>query len=728
MDLATQRKDLLPAALAARPRGRAEELAGPSDTDIARLSDTVDQLEIKSENLAQDVRQAQGELEKRESQLHKARRALKKLAAPAASAEAAAAAAQQGLVRRERAAQAQREIQDALAALPGPVATPPEAGPLRDAKQQLAQAQHQVKVAESRFEKVKGATQQKQQMARDRAANSARVAQLARTHEGLLHGMANKCNVDSRTALEELGLPPVQKRAGLTGHKASLQQEFQVYLAGLTERGPDGRCRFRAAVNPGLSKLMAFDALVRTSLVAPTVPIALTACNAYKAAYPGPDNPGLEKVRVMAKLGLDRLSAGSDLLTMDQVVHANGRQKADKLARQSGVSATDAKLVQELRKKDIAGLSAQVRMVQELLLDNREELENTLARFLAAGLMGLQSEHTRYLGDAEAARQEANLRDPDLAARLTEVVQARTALKLAEAQVRALEPPRRDPPGRSAAAALPAAAAAPPVQDAWQGPGPVQDPEIRIATQRGRILELEAARDLARQCHGDVSGALRQTEQALHEARERLDAAWTIYAQWRQAAQRDLAQQRALQGARGVRLAELDEQIKAARAALHADPALRSLIDPWALQRVIEIHVDADDEAVRRRALQVTGLNGRYDSLEHMAQAVADVHEQALRQFPQLFAAQTEMQFQQAARQHPQYNIASKTIVNVSHDHGRLVGQGYDAKPDRTSRLIPLTRSEYGLAWREGRVVISHLHPGVPRRVLRTLAPALAEA
>ena len=154
---------------------------------------------------------------------------------------------------------------------------------------------------------------------------------------------------------------------------------------------------------------------------------------------------------------------------------------------------------------------------------------------------------------------------------------------------------------------------------------------------------------------------------------------------------------------------------------MRADPALRSLIDPQALQRVINRHLDPGDEELRRRALEKTGLNGRYDSVEHMAEAVADVHVAAQHRFPQLFAACTPAEFEQAAQAHPAYDATLKALVNIPHEHNRLVGQGYDAKIDRTERLIPLTRSEYGVAWCGDRVMVSHLHPGVPRRVLRTL-------
>jgi hypothetical protein len=427
----------------------------------------------------------------------------------------------------------------------------------------------------------------------------------------------------------------------------------------------------------------------------------------------------------MARLGLNKLSAGWDLLIRDEVAQASGRRKVGQPGRQRGVSVAEARQMRELRLNEASGLSKHASMLQELLQDNRAELEQFLGLALKAGITGLAIQRKGLLDDLEKAQQLADQLakpDPIVAARITEVTQARDALRQAEAKVKEIESQRPDPPRSDTIPTL-RPAAIPQIPSAPPGPGLARDSETRIARQQGRIRGLEAARDSARKVRDKASAARRRTDDDLQQARDRLAAAQAEHDQGREVAQQELAQQRVERGEQGTRLKELDAQIGQARADLLTDPALLGLIDRWALERVIEFHVDPDDEAVRQRALGQTGLNGRYDSLEHMAQAVVDVHEAAKSRFPHLFAAQTPQEFEQAAQKHPEYYDAKRNaLVNISHEHGDRVGQGYDDQPDRTSRLSQLTGSEYGLAWREDRVVVSHLHPSVPRRTLRPLA------
>jgi hypothetical protein len=361
-------------------------------------------------------------------------------------------------------------------------------------------------------------------------------------------------------------------------------------------------------------------------------------------------------------------------------------------------------------------------MLQELMQDNRAELEDSLSKFLTAGVTVLNDTRARFHGEAEAAQKLANQRDPDVAALTPKVIQARQALSQAEDKVKEIEAQRPDPPRPDTTRTL-RPAAIPQIPLAPPGPGLARDAETRSVRQWGRIPELDAARDLARQRHGKATAALSRTEDALQQARKCLKAAQAEHGQAREAAQHELTQLRAEQGEQSTQLKALNTQIEQARDGLRKDPALLGLIAPWALERVIKIHVDPNDDAVCRRALEQTSLNGRYDSLEHMAQAVVDVHEAAKRRFPPLFAARTLQEFEQAAKEYQrEYDETSQALVNVPHEHGRLIGLGYDDHADRTDRLLPLTRSEYGLAWRDGRVVISHLHPSVPRRTLTTLA------
>jgi hypothetical protein len=543
--------------------------------------------------------------------------------------------------------------------------------------------------------------------------------------DGVLHGMKHKTRRDSNTCLTTLGLPCLKDDGDKASQQQQLRQQFLTYRAGLAERRPDGRWQFRDIVAAGLPRLMAFDALMRTHLSMSIESLPTAACLAHEWPLPGLDDPDPETLRTvardMASKQMDRVSAIVGELASDKMVPVSGRQKVDKLARQRGAPVAEARPLHQLRRKNLSDVGPNARLLQDLLQDNRADLEDTLGRFITTGLEGVRSERARLAGEAEAVQRQANQPDPDLTARMKEVFEARQAYKQADDKVRAFEPEPRDLLRPDATPAQ-RAAAVPQIQAAPPGPGLARDAETRIGRQRGRILTLEAARDVARQRHDRASGVLRQVEEDQQSARERFEAAWAVHRQAREAAQQELAQLRVERGEHGARLRGLEQQIQQARAGLRADPALQSLIDRRALERVIKVHVDPDDDAVRWRALEETGLNGRYDSLEHMAQAVVDVHEAAKNRFPQLFAARTLQEFEQAAKEHPEYDAASKALVNVPHEHGRLVGQGYDAKPDRTGRLIPLTRSEYGLAWREGRVVISHLHPGVPRRTLRTLA------
>jgi F0F1-type ATP synthase membrane subunit b/b' len=715
MELGARRKALLQVVLAARPGGRGVDAAGPSDLDIARLSDAVATLESKSEDQAREVQAARRDLDTHENQLAKAKDALARLEA---------VAVQESRVPQGRSGPAQDPRPSAQTASPGPAATPPQASPLQEAKQRRAEAKSLLEAAEIRFEKARGPVQERLQSARDEAAKLRGWVEGVGSKDGVLHGMKNKTCRDSNDCLTALGLPCLKD----DGDKASQQQlrrQFLTYRAGLAERRPDDRWQFRATVVPGLPRLMAFDALIRTHLSMSIESLPTAACLAHEWPLAGLDDPDPETLRNvardMASRRMERVSAIVGELASDKMVPVSGRQKVDKLARQRGAPAAEARPLHQLRTKDLSDVGPNARLLQELLHDNRADLEDTLGRFITTGLEGVRSERARLAGEAEAVLRQANQPDPELTARMMEVVEARKAHKQADAKVQAFGPEPRDLPRPDATPAQ-RAAAIPQTQAAPSGPGLAQDVEIRIARQRGRILKLEAARDLARQRHGDASRVLRQAEEAQQNAREHFEAAWAVHRQAREAAQQELAQLRVERGEHGARLGEFDRQIGQARADLRTDPALLGLIDRWALQRVIEVHVDPNDDALRRRALEETGLNGRYDSLEHMAQAVVDVHEAAKSRFPQLFAARTLQEFEQAANKHPEYDVERKALVNIPHEHGRLVGQGYDAKPDRTSRLIPLTRSEFGLAWREGRVVVSHLHPGVPRRTLRTLA------
>lgn len=721
MTLRAQRKEVLQVALAARPGGPAVAVAGPSEADIVRLSKAFDRQVDKSAEQARDVQEAQRDLDKHESQLAKAMDALARLAGPADTAEPAAA--QESLVRQGRSAQAQHRSPGAQAASPAPAATPSQASPLQEAKQQLAKAKGQLEAANSRFKKAKDTAQQRQQSARAWVAELRGRVERVGSRAGLLHGMRGKVGRDSNMCLTALGLPGLRN----DDDKASLRQQFLTYRDGLTECRPgDGRWQFRAAVDPGLPKLMAFDALVRTHMYVAVESPLTGACKAYEGPLPDPNDPDPEyawKVaREMAGAQIDLASATLNKLAAKKTIRLSGRQKVVKQVRRSGATAVEARTLHQLRMTDVAEVNANARLLQALLQDNRADLEVTLGNFIATGFAGVRSERARLAREAEAAQQQANQPDPNLAARMNEVIKARQLVMQAEAKVQEFGPEPRDLPRPATPAQR--AAVVPQIQAALPGPGLARDPETRSIRQRGRILDLEAARDSARLRHGEACVAWLGTVAAQQKAREHLQAAWVAHAQARQAAQQDLAQQRLERGELGARLGELDRQIKQARADLRAAPALQSLIDPWALRRVIDVHVDPDDEALRQRALEETGLNGRYDSLEHMALAVADVHEAANRRFPLLFAARTPQEFEQAATQHPEYDAANKALVNIPHEHGCLVGQGYDAKPDRTSRLIPLTRSEYGLAWREGGVMITHLHPGVPRRTLKTLAPS----
>ncbi|TXD94431.1 hypothetical protein FUT87_07160 [Mitsuaria sp. TWR114] len=58
-------------------------------------------------------------------------------------------------------------------------------------------------------------------------------------------------------------------------------------------------------------------------------------------------------------------------------------------------------------------------------------------------------------------------------------------------------------------------------------------------------------------------------------------------------------------------------------------------------------------------------------------------------------------------------------VTDLVFDHGRQVGRGFSNALDRTERATPLQHSSYSLDFVQGRVVVSHLHPHVPRRTLQ---------
>ncbi|PIM50465.1 hypothetical protein CS062_24845, partial [Roseateles chitinivorans] len=179
-------------------------------------------------------------------------------------------------------------------------------------------------------------------------------------------------------------------------------------------------------------------------------------------------------------------------------------------------------------------------------------------------------------------------------------------------------------------------------------------------------------------------------------------------------ASREHEEARAAQAGLRERLAVTEARIGEVRETLHQAPARRAAISDLAWERAIDRHVGISDEAMRERAPE-TGHVGSYDSLSTLSQVVADLHAHVSwhADLRPVLAARNRREFDSAVARVP------GGVTDLVFDHGRQVGRGFSNALDRTERATPLQHSSYSLDFVQGRAVVSHLHPHVPRRTLQ---------
>ncbi|WP_343640907.1 hypothetical protein [Roseateles sp.] len=240
------------------------------------------------------------------------------------------------------------------------------------------------------------------------------------------------------------------------------------------------------------------------------------------------------------------------------------------------------------------------------------------------------------------------------------------------------------------------------------------DAEARRMRLRGDVDRYEAHAGEARSRVDQTARDIGKTQTELRRIEQAHEAAVAALAREAANASREREEAReALTGLR-ERLAVTEGRIGELREALHQAPARRAAISDLAWERAIDRHVGISDEAMRERAPE-TGHVGSYDSLVTLSRVVADLHAHVSwhADLRPVLAARNRREFDSAVARVP------GGVTDLVFDHGRQVGRGFSNALDRTERATPLQHSSYSLDFVQGRVVVSHLHPHVPRRTLQ---------
>lgn len=298
---------------------------------------------------------------------------------------------------------------------------------------------------------------------------------------------------------------------------------------------------------------------------------------------------------------------------------------------------------------------------------------------------------TRELGAAQAALSD--LRD---ARRQRDAAQSSPSAQSAQ-------PASRDAGPDAAIPQLPAAAGS-------SSP----DVDARRMRLRGDVDRHSAQADEARSRVDQTARDVGEAQAELRRSAQAHEAAAAALARDAANASREHDEVRAAQGGLREQLAVTEARIGELRETLHQAPARRAAISDLAWERTVERHVGISDEAMRERAPE-TGHVGSYDSLSTLSQVVADLHAHVSghADLRPVLAARNRREFDSAVARVP------GGVTDLVFDHGRQVGRGFSNALDRTERATPLQHSSYSLDFVQGRVVVSHLHPHVPRRTLQ---------
>lgn len=240
------------------------------------------------------------------------------------------------------------------------------------------------------------------------------------------------------------------------------------------------------------------------------------------------------------------------------------------------------------------------------------------------------------------------------------------------------------------------------------------DVDARRMRLRGDVDRHSAQADEARSRVDQTARDIGEAQAELRRSAQAHEAAAAALAREAANASREHDEVRAAQAGLRERLAVTEARIGELRETLHQAPARRAAISDLAWERAVERHVGISDEAMRERAPE-TGHVGSYDSLSTLSQVVADLHAHVSghADLRPVLAARNRREFDNAVARVP------GGVTDLVFDHGRQVGRGFSNALDRTERATPLQHSSYSLDFVQGRVVVSHLHPHVPRRTLQ---------
>jgi len=240
------------------------------------------------------------------------------------------------------------------------------------------------------------------------------------------------------------------------------------------------------------------------------------------------------------------------------------------------------------------------------------------------------------------------------------------------------------------------------------------DVDARRMRLRGDVDRHSAQADEARSRVDQTARDIGEAQAELRRSAQAHEAAAAALAREAANASREHDEVRAAQAGLRERLAVTEARIGELRETLHQAPARRAAISDLAWERTIDRHVGISDEAMRERAPE-TGHVGSYDSLSTLSQVVADLHAHVSghADLRPVLAARNRREFDSAVARVP------GGVTDLVFDHGRQVGRGFSNALDRTERATPLQHSSYSLDFVQGRVVVSHLHPHVPRRTLQ---------
>jgi|GEM_PF-1890135 len=384
-----------------------------------------------------------------------------------------------------------------------------------------------------------------------------------------------------------------------------------------------------------------------------------------------------------------RLSSGS---RVTQTALAEGRARARDLMPLQELPAHRGRIVVGAIQQATSMMTTIAEEYREASVDvqrSRSALDGALKDRSALVERGEQL--TRELGAAQAAL--SGLRD---ARRQRDAAQSSPSAQSAQ-------PASRDAAPDAAIPQLPAAAGS-------SSP----DVDARRMRLRGDVDRHSAQADEARSRVDQTARDIGEAQAELRRSAQAHEAAAAALAREAANASREHDEVRAAQAGLRERLAVTEARIGELRETLHQAPARRAAISDLAWERAIDRHVGISDEAMRERAPE-TGHVGSYDSLSTLSQVVADLHAHVSghADLRPVLAARNRREFDSAVARVP------GGVTDLVFDHGRQVGRGFSNALDRTERATPLQHSSYSLDFVQGRVVVSHLHPHVPRRTLQ---------